>query len=347
MLNSNSSQAKTFFDDINIMEKEKGFELLKNLIDKENKFYEQDWIDFKGAPKQNDMKKIWSKAISGYANSCDGIIVWGIDARKDEDTNIDYASELSLVDEPEIFKSRLQELQRQSTDPPVGNIEYWHAFDPDNKDKGFVVCFIPESPFKPYRADAAGRNYYIRAGDSFQVPSVSLLKRLFYPEFHAFLWPELRAKKEESKIIVEGYIHNSGVGTAKNVVIAMETDSNLGDFSMVDNSWNVVDHNAVENKNQSAAFSLINPIHPGIVNHFFHFTISQADINKACNNYSKPFIFKFIFYSEDNKPLFSYVSFDQVNFDDFVDFGIKDGKENTKYLEDKYYNTYLRRIPIS
>lgn len=34
------------------------------------------------------MKKIWSKAISGYANSCDGIIVWGIDARKDEYTSI-------------------------------------------------------------------------------------------------------------------------------------------------------------------------------------------------------------------------------------------------------------------
>ena len=209
MLNSNSSQAKTFFDDINIMGKEKGFDFLKNLIDKENKFYEQDWIDFKGAPKQNDMKKIWSKAISGYANSCDGIIVWGIDARKDKD--IDYASGLSLVDDPEIFKSRLQELQRQSTDPPVRNIEYWDAFDPDNKDKGFVVCFIPESPFKPYRADAAGRNYYIRAGDSFQVPSVSLLRRLFYPEFHAILWPELKVKNTDSGIIVEGYIHNSGV----------------------------------------------------------------------------------------------------------------------------------------
>ena len=342
MINSKTSNAKVFFDNINNMEENEAYEYLKSLINN-NKFYENDWIDFKSAENLSikNMKKIWSKAISGYSNSCDGIIVWGIDARKDEETGIDYASALSLVDNPEKMRSLLNEFQRQSTDPPVGNIEYCIASDSDNK--GFVVCFIPESPFKPYRADAAGRNYYIRAGDSFQIPSVSLLKRLFYPEFHSFLWPELRSEQNGSNISVEGYIHNSGVGTAKNVVIAMETDPPLGNFCMAKGPWCVVKHTAVRNNNQSIAFQAAQPIHPGIIIDFFHFTISQQDIDKACGiSHKDQFIFKFIFYSENNKPLFSYVSFYRINFDDNE---IKDGKGNTKILEDKYENTPLHRIP--
>ncbi len=45
-------------------------------------FFEQEWIDFKGMPRdEKDLKKTWSKALSGYANITDGLIVWGIDAQ--------------------------------------------------------------------------------------------------------------------------------------------------------------------------------------------------------------------------------------------------------------------------
>jgi hypothetical protein len=46
-------------------------------------FFEEEWIDFKGMPQNhNDAKKIWSKALSGFSNITDGLIVWGIRQRK-------------------------------------------------------------------------------------------------------------------------------------------------------------------------------------------------------------------------------------------------------------------------
>jgi len=343
MENVITSQAKEFFNKINDMNDADGFQFIKNLINTESPTYESDWIDFKGAEQLDDKKpkEIWSKAISGYANSGDGILLWGIDARKDESTNIDCARSLSLVKNPQEFISRLKELQRHSTEPPVKNIEYKDVNN--NDEKGFVVCYIPESPFKPYRAEAAGRNYYIRAGDSFQVPSVSLLRTLFYPEFHSFLWPELKVINDNAgnSFIIEGYIHISGVGSAKKVIIAMEVDPPCGNFYKVDNSWDSIKHEAVKNNDQSIAFLCKNPIHPGVILHFFHFNINKHTYSKLPLHIIDPLVFKFIFYSENNKPLFSFVPFYKENINDFE---TKNGKENTSLLKPEHYDKKLYRI---
>ena len=149
------------------------------------------------------VKKIWSEALSGFANTEGGVLVWGIDARKDSDTGVDRASDLSLVKNPEGFVSRLKELHSQSTDPPISGVDFWFAEDDTSPGFGFVACYVPESKFKPHRAEAAERNYYIRAGDSFHVASVSLLRNLFFPEYHSHLWPELTASSGNEGIGID------------------------------------------------------------------------------------------------------------------------------------------------
>ncbi len=111
------SHAKEFFQKVTL----EGIPFLKSLIGADPPFFETDWLDFKGAQdlKDNDVKKIWSEALSGFANTEGGVIVWGIDARKDEKTKIDCASGFSLVKDPSAFTSRLKELHSQSTHPPI------------------------------------------------------------------------------------------------------------------------------------------------------------------------------------------------------------------------------------
>src|SRR5687767_6400282 len=61
-------------------------------------FFEEEWLDFKGSPKDDkDAKKIWSKALSGYANITDGLVIWGVDARVTPPRNIDAACGLRLI----------------------------------------------------------------------------------------------------------------------------------------------------------------------------------------------------------------------------------------------------------
>jgi len=48
---------------------------------------------------------------------------WGVDARKDQATGVDAACGLSLVKNLPTFKSRLNELHHQATEPPVLGVE--------------------------------------------------------------------------------------------------------------------------------------------------------------------------------------------------------------------------------
>ena len=210
-MNDKPSRALDFFQQV-----QRGkVQFLKTLVASTPPTFDTDWLDFKGGAKLGDadIKRIWSEALSGFANTEGGVLVWGIDARKHPDTGIDCASALSLVTTPSGFVSRLKELHSQSTDPPVSGVDFWFAEDDQIKDAGFVVCLVPESRYKPHRAESAGRNYYIRAGDSFHIPSVSLLRNLFFPEYHSNLWPELKASYDTDIVRIDGFIHNSGIAT--------------------------------------------------------------------------------------------------------------------------------------
>ena len=107
-MNEKPSHALEFFKKVNVG----GITFLKGLIGSDPPSFETDWLDFKGAEqlKDKDVKKIWSEALAGFANTEGGVLVWGIDARPDPITKIDCASGLSLVKKPATFVSRLKEL---------------------------------------------------------------------------------------------------------------------------------------------------------------------------------------------------------------------------------------------
>jgi hypothetical protein len=68
-------------------------------------------LDFKLAPtnfENRDERKTLACAISGFANSGGGLIVWGVDARKDAD-EIDCAQGTSPLTDAALFMSRLEE----------------------------------------------------------------------------------------------------------------------------------------------------------------------------------------------------------------------------------------------
>jgi predicted HTH transcriptional regulator len=60
-----------------------GSAFLKNLVTEQQ--VEMEWLDFKGVSRMDNtqMSGNWSKFICGFANNEGGVLVWGIDARKD------------------------------------------------------------------------------------------------------------------------------------------------------------------------------------------------------------------------------------------------------------------------
>lgn len=83
-------------------------------------------LDFKTVNDSSidkDDRKNLAKYISGFANSAGGIIVWGIDARRDSH-GIDCAIDAPQINQLGQFVARLNELSGQSTSPVVDGVRH-------------------------------------------------------------------------------------------------------------------------------------------------------------------------------------------------------------------------------
>jgi hypothetical protein len=263
-----TSSARAFWDYVN--SQSDGFSYLCSLIDPNSAdfpFFEQEWLEFKCQPRgDNDTKKIWSKALAGFANITDGLIIWGIDARKTSPRNIDAASGLRLIDDVEAFESKLREWLRDATNPPVTGVEYKRFPGPSGA--GFVICLVPESKNKPHRAEWAEKQYYYRAGDDFFQAEPGLLRTLFFPQRscqievastlkYAITWslspgdpPSISAEFSTSLSV-------GGSSTGRDVYITFLSTPNVEMKIGTGQDWQYFPHAS------RRAFRAIRPLHPG------------------------------------------------------------------------------------
>lgn len=204
--------------------------------------HETESLDFKSGESLNDEKSTWSEAICGFANNQGGVLIWGIEARKDKTTGIDAACDIIPVKNPAGLRSRLLELLRTAVEPPLAGVEIREFYRAGSSGDGFVVCFIPESDFKPHRAEMLkNKPYMIRISDNFINPSPSLLRSLFYPRTSAqfelevtVVWEPWRFETNapnrrvpaEREITHNVLLHNTGLSSAKDIfsIIEVKTD---------------------------------------------------------------------------------------------------------------------------
>lgn len=250
---------------------------IKRLINPTMPVFESEWLDLKGAEKINpqSVQENWSKALAGFANTQGGVLIWGLDARKDAATGVDAARGESLVKHPAAFKSRLNELHHVATEPPVLGVKIEAYTKPGSTDEGFVICFIPESPFRPHRAEHAGRQYFIRAGDDFVTPSVSLLRNLFYPQSRCLLVPTFRVNHENRggavECVINGYLQNKGSATAFDTFVTTHCDPNGVAYSLVGGEgWETGPYVPYRSR-------ATRPIHPGVSTRFLAAGYSPND----------------------------------------------------------------------
>jgi hypothetical protein len=106
-----------------------------------------------------------ARCISGFANSSGGIIVWGIDARKNSD-GIDCATKVVELRKPAVLVSRLNTLSGEATSPIIDGIRHKPIVN-YKSGGGVVATFVPETDGGPFMALLGEQRYYKRSGDSF------------------------------------------------------------------------------------------------------------------------------------------------------------------------------------
>jgi hypothetical protein len=309
-----NSSAKEYFEAL----KAGGYDAIARLPTEPEPTFENDWRDFKGwyAGKDDELKAAWSKAITAFANTQGGVVLWGVVANVGPGSNIDRVTGLAEVSSPADWIQKLKNWKLQATDPPIGNIEYCPIIHP-TQPKGFVACLIPESEFKPHRAEFSHKNYYIRAGDSSVIPSPSLLRSLFFPKARMDVWLniESRVDHEYNRSHVLLRMENRGYSSVRNGVIRMlirpdREGARRSEFRA--NEAELIGNAAAT----AVAFRMRAELHPGMTTMFGHIQTNLRFIGLTA-----------ILYQSDCAPLHVFVEPDFVRE--------KDGTVQLVPLDDK------------
>jgi hypothetical protein len=190
-------------------------------------------LDFKSLAdrhlKSADDKRNFAKALSGFANSDGGIVVWGVDARKNE-SGVDCAQQPKPIGEVAALIPRLNSLTSDLVSPSVDGVQHRLVYK-DTNGSGCAATFIPPSDVGPHMAKATLDRYYKRSGDSFlkmehfevadmfgRRPSPSL--RLIYQ-----IPPAASYGSGVRMLRIVLAIENTGRGTARAPYLAVRVDA--------------------------------------------------------------------------------------------------------------------------
>lgn len=129
-------------------------------------------LDFKRAetghgPMSKADRKNLAEALSGFANSDGGLIIWGIDCRSTQNEP-DTAKAVKPIAQLKEFMSSLQTNTPASTSPGIIGVEHAPILAAGQPDAGYVMTYIPKGEDEPHMAIGSGQHaYYFRSGSSF------------------------------------------------------------------------------------------------------------------------------------------------------------------------------------
>jgi len=124
-------------------------------------------LDFKvvGDPQltRQDRRSL-ATALSGFANSDGGIVVWGVEARPNGD-GVDCAVALCEVANASLCLTSLNTLTGQCVSPLIDGVQ--HRVVLRNGSAGFCVSLVPPSDSGPHMAKGGEDRYFKRSGSGF------------------------------------------------------------------------------------------------------------------------------------------------------------------------------------
>jgi len=186
-------------------------------------------LDFKVSRPEmtRDDRKSLATCLSGFSNSAGGIVVWGVETKRDTASNLDVASRLVPLTSLSAFLGTLRSITPSAVSPMVPGV--LHKGIEDGHDVGFAATLVPASDSGPHMAKSGEDRYYRRNGDAFFRMEHFELEDMFgrrpRPELSAFYRIEPGGSNGVIPVarIVVG-LRNTGRGTAHHPFLAVSPE---------------------------------------------------------------------------------------------------------------------------
>ncbi len=111
-------------------------------------------------------RQILARTISAFANSAGGIIICGVDCRRNED-GIDCVSKLTPIEGIESVVTSLNHEVGNLIQPSISGLEIAHILSATKEGYGYLLISVPRSERRPHRSEAPKqKQYFKRSGSS-------------------------------------------------------------------------------------------------------------------------------------------------------------------------------------
>jgi len=164
------------------------------------------------ADLSDDDRRNFAKAASGYAHSDGGILIWGIEARRQkggDPESPDVASARKPIANLRAFHSNLNAYIPQATKPTVDGIRNLIVWEDERKETGYVVTHVPVGLTPPYRATICNNHFYKRSGSSFYPMEPYDIRDVIF----RFDYPKIKLSfvREDMNLASDVHVYSLGV----------------------------------------------------------------------------------------------------------------------------------------
>ena len=181
------------------------------------------------SPRLNkDLRVTLAKAISGFANTSGGVVVWGISTTRHEHGGLDVLSQLEPIGNCNNFMRQVMRSAVTATTPRVESIESRVVLAQRRATRGIVLTYIPQTPGDPVLSNLDD-HFYFRSGDEFTKAPYELIKRLFAatdsPDLSVEFLSNLVKSKADGTWDVPIIVTNRSSAIAENVKVSLTIEN--------------------------------------------------------------------------------------------------------------------------
>jgi hypothetical protein len=172
-----------------------------------------------------EQKVALAKAVSGFANTSGGVILWGVSTTKHAHSDLDVLTQIEPIGNIGTFSRLVSNVIPTLTTPALTAASHRILRERQPDTRGILITYIPQVPSAPLQSNLDSL-FYFRSGDEFVVAPYELVRRLFAsseaPDLHLVLAPALVKKRDDGSWLIPLAIQNRSSAIAEHVKLFLE-----------------------------------------------------------------------------------------------------------------------------